>query len=356
MREVVLFHTHGLGPFDFSNICDGDLSAINDLAERRSAYLCPTIYLKEARLKAFEEMIAAYARALSEVGLSRFLGFAIEGPMLGRKGGIPRGSVWRPSVRQWHSIASWFARGLKYIVLAPDQYDLDDNIDDGFTFADLLSLIYDAGGRIAFGHFCRSSPGTSARRIVDVLDYLESRYAGSPYLVLTDHLLNDMPRNFLHAFRTLDQLEFRDAELKRVLSQKWTSSSLPDLLGPVPAALLNAAESGRITPALNFDGAHVDLIICQKLVDHLGSSRLIAMTDSTEIGELASEPLRLGTDGRLFYRNDGVLAASAVPHEEQIKNMVSMQLDNESINNMFFDTPLAALTYVPRRHPRTRLP
>lgn len=349
MNDFVLFHTHGLGKFDFSSLTKSDLSAIDQIASERYAYLCPTVYLKQESIEAFRDLFIAFSEMKRLEKLSRLLGFSIEGPFLGTHGGIPKGSTWHPTVEQWQEITSWFSLGLKYIVLAPDLFALTEELESGFTFANLLSLIYDSGGRVALGHFSGALPDKSAERVNEVLDYIESRYFPSPYLVLTDHLFNDMPRNFQHTFRTASTRALRDRELTRILNSPWEKSLLPSLLGSVPAALLRATRHNRLTPALNFDGGHVDLTICRRVVDYLGASRVIAMTDHTEIQMLAGEPLSKDIDTNLFYRGDGVLAASAVNHEQQLHNMVRIGIDSAAIHELFFQTPLAALNYVPQR-------
>ena len=346
MQEFVLLHTHGLGTFDFSNIEGKDLAEINKLAAKRHAYVCPTIYLTRETASSFGRVLEHFSDGSGKAAFPRILGFGIEGPVLGPRGGTPRGSVWRPNVRQWGELAAWFALGLKYIVISPDAVELDGELDDGFTFADLICLIYESGGRIALGHFsdnCGASE--SAARVCALLDFVESKFRRSPYLVLTDHLFNDMPRNFRHAFRSDIERTSRERELEPVLRNPWEASTLSDLLGAVPAALLNAARDGRLTPSLNFDGGHVDLEVCRQVVGYLGASRIIAITDHTETSSLAGEALT-GIE-QLLYRGDGVLAASSVSHEAQSINMLGIGLSETEINQAFFATPLAALNFRP---------
>ena len=347
MRDVILFHTHGIGAFDFSVMNREQLVLVDRLAEQRHAYLCPTIYLKEERVRAQGQLFRSFAELKASGELRRFLGFAIEGPVLGPRGGIPRGSVWQPTYRQWDELCSWFPLGLKYIVMAPDVLAIEDRVDEELCFADLLSRIYDAGGRIALGHFAGERPADSARRTMDVLDYLEANYHTSRYLVLTDHLFNDMPRNFQHAFRGEVARRNRRQALLPLLAHPWDPSELESLLGPVPAVLVNAARNERLTPALNFDGGHVDLEICRRVVEFLGNDRVIAMTDHTETLSLAGEPLTLDPEGTLLYRGDGVLAASAVRHEQQVENMRQLGMSAASINRLFFETALEALSFAP---------
>ena len=348
MIDVVLFHSHGLGRFDFSAIRAEELTDIDRLAVHRHVYLCPTIYLRRSDVEAVEAMLRSFAERKADNQLPRILGFSIEGPVLGPRGGIPRGSMWTPDKRQWERVCSWFELGLNYIVMAPDVLALDERLDEQFSFSDLLDGVYARGGRIALGHFCRRSAHESARRTEEVLAYLESSYERSPYLVLTDHLFNDMPLNFRHAFRRSADQSSRHQLLQPLLDKEWLLSELPELLGPVPATLISMALEQRITPALNFDGGHVDLTICRRVVELLGEGRLIAMTDHTEILSLANESLTLDANTSLLYRDDAVLAASAVPHERHIDNMRSIGLIDPTIKRLFYDTPLEALEYVPR--------
>ena len=352
-HQTVLFHTHGLGPFDFSALEEGSLPALNRLAASRNALLAPTIYLTADRVDAFEDLLGSYSRRKRGGELENILGFAVEGPVLGPNGGTPQGSVWRPSASQWQRIAGWCSLGLKYIVIAPDILSLEDEVDRGFSFADLLSLIYASSGRVALGHFGESSPEISARRFEDVLGYIESGHEPSPYLILTDHLFNDMPRAFQHAFRTPGERARRATELAAHPMEPWQASMLSDLLGPVPAAMLLAARNRRLTPALNFDGGHVDLEICRMVVEFLGADRIVAITDHTEILSLADEPLVRDEHTRLLYRSDEVLAASSVTHEEQQRNMRSIGMTPEAIGLVQYETPLAALQFEPHRRTST---
>ena len=347
MAEYVLFHTHGLGGFDFSTIDSDMLGAIDALAAQRKAIVCPTVYITPQSAQCFRPVLERFAHGRSNGDFSRILGFALEGPVLGPRGGTPTGSVWHPDANQWAEIVSWFSLGLRYIVVSPDAVALDEELDNGLTFAGLVSSIYAAGGRIALGHFATPRSGSdSADKVREILSFVEAGFQSSPYLVLTDHLFNDMPLNFRHAFRSDDEISDRQSALARVLETPWHPSALIDLLGPVPAALLQAAVDRRLTPALNFDGGHVDLEVCRKVVRYLGTSRVIAITDHTETSTLAGE--RLIPIRTLFYRRDGILAASRVTHEQQRANMAEIGLSDNEIAEVFYTTPLAALQFNPQ--------
>lgn len=347
MTKAVLFHTHGLEGFDFSDLNEIDLDAVNELARRRNVLLCPTIYLTEDRLSHFERLLRAFKQQARR--FDRIVGWALEGPVLGSKGGTPAGATWRPTAMQWRQMAGWFDFDLKYIVMAPDILALDDRVDDDMRFADLITLIYESGGRIALGHFEGNNAAESARQLEAVLSHIEAHFEASPYLVLTDHLFNDMPRAFKHAFRTPGEKAERRAELARLADNGWRPASLDDLLGPVPAAMLRAAKAKRLTPSLNFDGGHVDLEICRQVVAFLGANRLIAITDHTELLSLGGEVLRLDAETRLLYRSDGVLAASSVTHEDQRVNMRGIGMSDEAILAVQHDVPYEALRYRPCR-------
>lgn len=347
MTPTVLFHTHGIGKFDFSEMQETDLESVNAVAAERDALVCATVYLKQSGFARCGNLLKAYARLRSAGELPNILGFAIEGPVLGPRGGTPDGSVWRPTNLQWREIADWSRLGLKYVVIAPDILELDEEVDCGMTFGELLILIYQSGGRVALGHFEGRSARDSTRKFHDVLTHIEGVFEPSPYLVLTDHLFNDMPRSFKHAFRTSAERASRHGELDRHAAG-WTPSSLESLLGPLPAAVLEAARHGRLTPAINFDGGHVDLTICRRVVEYLGADRIIAMTDHIEIGSLAGELLSKDQETALLYRSDGVLAASSVPHEQQRNNMKQLGLSDPAISAMVNRTPLAALSFAPR--------
>lgn len=349
IREIVLFHTHGIGRIDFSSMSLEDLYEIDHIAKNRALYLCPTVFLLRNNMKTFRSLLESFSEMSNAKKISRILGFSLEGPMLCQNGGTPIGGIWTPIKEEWIEIISWFNFGLKYIVISPDLISLEKEICSGFTFANLIDLIYDSGGRIALGHFSHNFPAQSADRILAILDYLESRYFSSPYLVLTDHFLNDMPRNFKHAFRTDEELLNRDIQISEFMNKTWEDRLLISILGPVPATLLKAANDNRLALALNFDGLHVDLAICKKIVQYLGHSNIIAITDHTETNSILGELLSSTICQGLLYQSDGILAASATTHEQQLENMIRIGIDSKDIETMFYHNPLNALTYVPIR-------
>ena len=343
--STFLYHFHGLGRFDFSTLDPGDLDELQELAARQDLEILPTVYLRREALPRFAEVVESYGVARGQGRLPNIAGFAVEGPLLGPQGGIPRAGRWFPSGKEWRELARLGRHGLRYIVMAPDAMELDDEIEPGFTFADLLFEFYDNGARVALGHFHRDDPERSARRLNDVLALLHGRYESSPFLVLTDHLYNDMPRAFTHAWRTSEQRERRPGELAEFLAHDWEGGDLEKLLGPVPAAMLAAARDGLLMPCLNFDGYHVDLEICRRTFEYLGEDRLITLTDHTELPTMAAEPLTRDEHSRLWLRDDGAVAAGSAGPVPQMRNMRSIGLSEQAIEKLFSSTPRQAVAY-----------
>ncbi|MBV9023265.1 MAG: hypothetical protein JO362_05595 [Streptomycetaceae bacterium] len=343
--KAFLYHFHGIDEFDFSSLAPGDLPLVQKAAASREYGILPTVYLRRENLPRLVAMIREYHALRQADAVPNIAGFAIEGPLLGPQGGIPRAGRWYPSAEEWATLASLGPLGLRYIVMAPDAMALEDRIDDGSTFADLLVNFYEQGLRIAVGHFHRDAPQRSADRLRAVLDFLHGRYASSPYLVLTDHLYNDTPRNFQHAWRTPTERARRDVELKGVLTPDWHEADLRELLGPVPAAMLDAAQDSLLYPCINFDGYHVDLEICRRTVDYLGTSRVIVLTDHTEVATMAQEQLSCSEHNPLWLRDDGAVAAGSSGYEQQRRNILSLGFDEAAVRRMFVTNPLAAISY-----------
>lgn len=343
-----LYHVHGMGGFDFSSLRPDDLVRIEALAAERGQEILPTVFLRREALHGLVDTLMHYDALHAAGRLPHIAGFAVEGPLLGPQGGVPQAGKWSPDEDEWRALAQLGRMGLRYLVMAPDTMDLHDRIGPGLTFADLLELFYDHGCRIALGHFVHDDPETSARRTREVIAYLHRVYASSPYLVLTDHLYNDMPRRFTHAWRTPQERVHRPAQLAAFLAHDWETEDLDDVLGPVPAELLRATRNGLVTPCLNFDGLHVDLEVCRRTVEYLGADRLIALTDHIEVGSMAGESMVLDEAG-LWRRRDGVVAAGSTDYAGQRENVLSTGMDESVVRAVFDSVPRAAIAYRPVR-------
>jgi len=339
-QRPVLFHVHGLGEFDFSSLRPEDLPAIQRAAVDRGVDLVPTIFLRQNWLGACVALIRSYSSAREQ--FPNILGFAIEGPLLGPSGGTPRSAAWMPTVDEWQTIASLGSLGLRYLVLAPDAMDTRDLVARGCRLIDLIELFSEHDVRIALGHFERSNPERSAERALSLIEAIHDVRGLDRFNVLTDHLYNDMPRNFTHAWRGEAKVQ-RAVELEQFLGTSWVPGDLNGLLGPVPSALLEAARGGRLLPCLNFDGYHVDLAICRRTVDFVGADSLIAITDHTETVAMAGEELHPADDSSLWYREDEIVAAGRMDLDWQIKNMRAIELSEREIDLMTNTNPHCVL-------------
>ncbi|GIG20607.1 hypothetical protein Cch01nite_13310 [Cellulomonas chitinilytica] len=346
----VLFHVHGIGPHDFSSMTPDALAGVDALAAERGVEVVPTVFLRREYVDTFEDVVAAWSAGRARGELDHVLGFGVEGPMLGTSGGVPPAGCWMPDTQTWRRIAALGDHGLRYVVIAPDAVDLDGLVGEDLTFAALIELFYAHGVRLALGHFRHGDPWTSARRTQDVIDFVERLTDGQQDALVTDHLFNDMPRAFRHAWRTGAERERRADELGAFLAQEWTAATLDRVLGPVPAVIVTAARAGRILPMLNFDGDHVDLEICRRTVEYVGADRLIAITDHIEVFEMAGEHLVAAETSSLRLRSDGRVAAGSTNIDGQARNMRSLGLREGQIDHLLRWSPRAALVpLVPSR-------
>ncbi|HEV2361537.1 MAG TPA: hypothetical protein VGS21_07535 [Acidimicrobiales bacterium] len=316
-----LFHCHGIGEYDFSHLTSGDLQGLDQTAGAREWTVLATIYLRRDYLDQLTEVLEAYRDGRREGRFGQIAGFAMEGPLLGPAGGIPPAGCWLPTGDEWRRIAALGPAGLRYIVMGPDAMDLDDEIEPGFSFGDLIALLYENGIIVAIGHFRRDDPQRSARRTEEVIGFVQDRFGPSPNVLVTDHLFNDMPRTFVHAWRTSEARAHRDEALAVFLATPWTDNNIDTLLGVVPAAIIRAARHGHLTPCLNFDGEHVDLDIQARAARFIGPDALIAITDNTEAATMAGEPLFLREGSGLWWRGDGLVAAGSGDVATQVANM-----------------------------------
>jgi N-acetylglucosamine-6-phosphate deacetylase len=340
-RPPVLFHAHGLGEHDFSAMTGEQLAGVEAAAAERGVCVVPTVFLRREWLPELESVITRYAAEREQ--LPHILGFAMEGPLLGPQGGTPRLASWHPTQEEWATIARLGRLGLRYVVLAPDALELDDRLMvSGLRLRDLVRDLYANGVKIALGHFLHDAPELSAARVGRLLDFVHEIAGEEQCNVLTDHLFNDMPRSFRHVWRG-EPAERRDREAAEFLRSPWEPDTLPELLGPVPAALLKAAREGLLMPCMNFDGQHVDLAICRRTVDYLGAENLIAISDHIELTNMAGESLTRMAGTTLWLRDDGVVAAGSTGMDKQIQNMRSIGLSDEELEALLCDNPRRAL-------------
>jgi N-acetylglucosamine-6-phosphate deacetylase len=306
----VEFHCHGLRGMDFSDFQSLELTSA-DRAAREEGVLCVlTMFLPSDALNEFDGFMRAFAQYQSAHPGSHLAGVALEGPLLASVGGTPQTGSWVPSSDDWRRIAACGEYGLKYVVLSPDAHIEGSHFAAaarlGPSIQSIVDVLLRGGVTPALGHFQRSNPQASAAAIVSVIEVARRHQRA----VLTDHLFNDMPLNFRHAWRTADEKAQRDGpRLSRELDA-WTTHNLTRMLGPVPATLITAACKGDAVLCVNFDGDHVDHEVCKRLQVLVESDRMIAMTDRVETSRLGGSELVRSSQNSLWYQADGSAVAA----------------------------------------------
>lgn len=355
-------HIHGIGSVDFSKQCDQlDLDKIQQLFHEEGTMGIPTIFLDQTKLDDFCRMMKQFSER-KEVGeLQNVLGIALEGPVLVAAGGTPQEGNWRPTWSEWEKIATCGEHGLQYVVISPD-WDTD-------KFGSVVELLLSNGVRPALGH-CKKNTVTDSLRGIETAVETASKLGHGPNsgAVITDHLFNDMPRTFKHAWRTVDEKRRRSRELANVHLSEWSFDRLEEQIGEVPASLMKHAREGFITLMLNFDGEHVDLEVSRRAYELVGPEGIMAMTDRTETNTLGKWNLRKADVGTLWYQDKGYVAAGSSNMDEQMKNMRSLGISEHDIWKMCSLVPYEVfqaletgtqqrsyMTYVDERNVRTPL-
>lgn len=343
MDRPVEIHCHGIARIDFSVLDRLDLRAVDSAAAAEGILCVLTIFLPRGQLGRFVSLTQEFD-VLSRAGeLPHLAGLALEGPLLASSGGTPARAAWQPTTGEWALLASCGANGLRYVVLSPDFASPHSALRrrSGFTLEWAIEQLLDNGVAPALGHFARSDPKMSADHAAEILAINAAR--GYPVTILTDHLFNDMPLTFRHAWRgTAAQLE-RGRELSAALRIPWELDDLDETVGVVPATLLRAAMRDELMLCLNFDGEHVDPAYCRRTVDLVGSRPIIAMTDRTDIDRLAGEPLHKLTSSSLWYHDGDVVAAGSTPVARQITKIRALGFSDDVVHEITAVNPRRAL-------------
>lgn len=321
-------HIHGIGHLDFSkNARDFDMNALQRLLSEEGVIGIPTVFLDHNQLNDFCELMERFSNLKGDGELQNVLGFALEGPVLVSAGGTPAEGNWRPTWEEWKKIASCGQRGLQYVVVSPD-WDIGN-------LGPVVELLLSNGIRPALGHCKKNTVQSSLDGIYKAVD-TASRMGFGPYsgAVITDHLFNDMPRNFMHAWRTVEEKRRRSRELVDLCLNEWSFDRLDKQIGEVPATLMKFAREGLITLLLNFDGEHVDLQVSRRTYEMVGADGIIAMTDRIETNTLGKWNLRKAEVGTLWYQDKGFVAAGSSNLDEQMKNMRSLGIPEQDIWKM----------------------
>lgn len=338
------FHCHGLRGMDFSNFQNLDLARADEAARLEGVLCVLTMFLPQRDLDRFGRFMQAYDQYRKAHPETHLVGVALEGPLLASVGGTPEQGNWSPSRYVWEQIAGWGNRGLKYVVLSPDAYlrgsCLAEHASESPSIAEIVTVLLSHGVTPALGHFQRSDPSASANSVATVI--AAAKRHGKQ--ILTDHLFNDMPLNFRHAWRTKAERSQRDTVALAQELDTWTPENLTSKLGPVPATLIYAAREGLAILCVNFDGDHVDHLICKRLQTLVAKDKMIAMTDRIETPTLAGATLTRSATNSLWYRPNGTtVAAGTTSIDHLMRHLREMGSDERTIWHLASIVPSEAL-------------
>lgn len=342
----VEFHCHGIGDYDFSNLEELDLDKVNALAEEEGIYCVPSIFLPHHQLDLFHLMMNDFATKKSSGQLPNILGISLEGPLLASFAGTPAKGNWAPTKQEWSKIASCGELGLIYTVLSPDamtdnSYLKEQITKDHPSIEWIVETLVKNGIKPALGHFQKNDPFYTSELIKKVIKIAQE---ANPFIdstpVITDHLFNDMPLNFKHTWRTTEEKKVRLQELYDSEIQSWSLDTICEKVGQVPGTLIKAAAAGDITICMNFDSEHVDLEVVRKVVELIGTSNIIAMTDRIDTDVMCGQDLNKSGENNLWYQGKGYVAAGSYTIDRLIHNIRSIGFNESDIWKLTSFTPL----------------
>lgn len=347
------FHRHGMGKQDFSAFLSLDLPKVNEEAKNRGVLCILSVSLPQHNLNEFLAFMQRYAVMRQEGALPYLIGISLEGPLLASFGGTPQQGCWAPTKAEWEKLARCAEFGLQYIVISPDATLPGAYLTSKFgphhpTMEWISTVLLEAGIRLALGHFQRSDPAASARSISSLLK-IAQKYGNqrSSVKVITDHVFNDMPLKFRHAWRTPEEKKLRDQQISSLQLEQWNMGNLETMLGEVPAALLRAASEGLLMLCINFDGEHVDLAVCRRVVELVGSKSIVAITDSTNINTIGEQPLQRKDGVNLWYQENGKVAVGMSSMDRQMENLRLLGINERAIWDMVAFVPAQILKIKP---------
>ncbi len=333
VENSIDFHCHGVGRFDFTEIAALDLQEIESILARRKQRTVLTLYLPKPNFKGFINLIETFNTGRKMGKFKYLLGFGLEGPLLASHGGTPETGIWMPELQHWKELAACGEKGLIYVILSPDALlahgsNFSSCATSSPSIAWITETLLEGGVLPAPGHFTKVDPEASAKLLQTMFDIVAVSKLGS---TITDHLINDMPHNFKHAWRTPSEKMKRNQEIKLLNLESWNLDVLEEKVGVVPAVMIRNARKGYVKICQNFDGEHVDLVIVKKLVEIIGAENIIMMTDSIESKRLAGRQLHMVEDSTLLYQDQGIVAAGSQNVAHQIKSMFSIGLNSNQV-------------------------
>ncbi|MFU8649745.1 N-acetylglucosamine-6-phosphate deacetylase [Lysinibacillus sp. RSDA_15] len=345
-------HLHGLGGSDFSKEGFFDLSLVNQMAKNQGIICVPSIFLSRQHLDDFVEFINKFSLEKKNGEYTHIAGLSLEGPLLSSHGGTPTVGNWMATKSEWEKISNCGEKGLKYIVLSPDIFTegsfLSNKINNQTPSLEwIVSLLFEAEIGISMGHFHKSTPEESAQCIQQIIDIASKHFAKEKIrdFIMVDHFFNDMPSNITYAWRTPERQVYRTGELEALNMDSWNLENLSEKVGPVPAKLLNAAKDGLVTICINFDGEHVDLEVCKKIIELIGSENITAMTDHLDNNRMGNLILNKRKESSLWFKDDGIVAAGSSTMEIQMTNLRRIGIPEKDIWKICSFSPARLLRF-----------
>lgn len=334
-------HRHTVGGWDFADLASIDIHAVNERARAEGIFCVPCAFVSREELGHFVDFMRDFAESREQ--LPHIPAIGLEGPLLASSGGTPPDGSWRPLREEWEQLAACGAYGLRYCVISPDALMPQSCVDPELRLSSppldwIVRTLADGGVAPALGHFARADPSGSAASVRDAVR--AARAAGTG--VLSDHFLNDMPSDIAYAWRTSASHARRQQDLERLTPERWTVDDVGDVMGDVPAAMLQAVREDDMMLFVNFDGDHVDRRISTRLAE-LYSPNVVAMTDRVDVPRFGGEPLLRGEAGHLWYRPGGIVAAGSSTIDDQIATLREAHLPLHAIWSAVSSSPLRAL-------------
>lgn len=343
------FHCHGISDFDFSRFDPAVIEPIERHLETIGCRCVLTGFLPRDRIARFRDFCTELAAQKRAGAVNHIIGVALEGPALSSIGGTADDGNWLPTQAEWEAIAT-DNPVLEYVVLSPDMLHPASPLLRHRTAATpevdwIMALFAATGVAPSIGHVLHTAPGATARAIRDMVEaYVDAPTTLPRRAVVTDHLFNDMPKRFKHAWRSRSEKNSRDVEVQQLRIEEWQRENVVSVLGEVPGTILQLAFAGLVVPSLNFDGDHVDLAICRKVVDLVGADRLIAMTDLVAASRmLCGKTLSMSFENTLMYQDGGIVAAGSQGIFRQMTNIRATGVSEHTVWQLSTFTPASVL-------------
>ncbi len=213
------FHYHGIDGLDLQNEPGKILDEVEISLAKEGIRAVLTFGIPESMFTNFIRFMQVFNERTQSGKNIYVVGIAIEGPLLTSPGGTPKQGVWLPSKDQWKQIADCGVLGLRYVVISPDVNLEEKYIKSPFqnryptNIEWIINTILDGKVLPSLGHFSKHNPDGCADSIKAILSLIKKSGVGP---IVTDHLYNDMPLNFKHAWRSIDEQHNREIELSQL--------------------------------------------------------------------------------------------------------------------------------------------